>query len=591
MDLINVIHAGDAEKAKRLATDSSLINAADAQGNTPLHYAVAQQDLELIKCLIEQGACTTAKNHRGETAEQWFRPLFAVRCNFNLDFFKELKRAIQCGNSQFLAAALRGGVSPFLRFSQAKTLLHLVIDYQRVASVNVLLEQLGHIAVEHLLNLEDSQGVTPLALAQKHCQLGSPVAQGIVSYLQKKRCAVAEEGTASALQTQCLPTFSFEPIGVEQSKLQALVDVFSYRCGPPDIVKLNPLRSTIVKIAHKLCYQAFLGRNNSVAVVPNCNRKAAFPIEDLFEKLFGRWMSRSQQSFEEKFLLVLSYLYLLIKPEKAEQVIEFSEELAHSGGWASPSLNKIYLNHRMKGGLMSVVVTLIHEVTHLVGGSYDFFSTVYSDTINGFSMSLKNAYQLAAKGTAGELTAEKRRLFEVRLLLEEGLHPGWKQNLHHWMALHSAETLTIAILALATLPTGFAQYESRPKPALVIKPRFLQTLCGVAAPVQPPAPERSSLFWPCGAKRHTVSSSECSDQETRPGTANSDSGISSAGSSTQMEWSETNAQASLSHLTHKMVSTPPSTTVAPPELSPEALPATQAGPPPLLAFSANILKP
>ncbi|WP_253306186.1 hypothetical protein [unidentified bacterial endosymbiont] len=575
--------------------DSSLIHTVDDQGNTPLHYAVAQHNLGLIKQLIEQSACTTAdaKNNQGETAADWFQLLFTSLYAIELRNLKMVRRNIECGDSQFIVNLLGLGFSRELRFPQAKTMLHWAVDYQRVAIVKVILEGHACKAVERLLHLSDSQGVTPLVLAQQYYRLGSPVAQEIMIYLQaKQHPVVVEVGSASVLPPLWQLAFLYQPIDVEEGEIQALENVFNNRCGPPDVMQLNPLRSTIVKLAYNLCRQAcFRCHESAPTVISRSSGRPALKIEKFFKWLFGKWTDGDQQIFKEKLFCVLRHLSGFIENKLANQVIEFSAELSHSGGCFIPDADKIFLKPRMKAGAIAVVATLIHEITHLAVHSYDFFSATYYNDIEGFLMNLGHAYQLAAKGTAGELSIEQRRLFEARLLLEEGFHSGWKQNLHHWMALNSAETLTIAILALAGAPTGFAQYDSQPKPALVIKPRFLQTLCGVAAPAQPPAPERSSLFWPCGAKRHTVSSSERSDQETRPGTANSDSGISSAGSSTAMDWCATDAQASLSHLTQEMVSTPPPTTVAPLKLSPEALPATQARTPTSLTCPDNSTKP
>lgn len=582
MDLINAIHAGDVKKVEGcLAADASLINKADDQGNTPLHYAVAQHDVELIRWLIKHGASISTKNREGETAGDWFQLFFASTYSFKLASSKDVMESIKHNSQKPTKQYLLGGVSRALRFSQGKTLLHWAVEYQKIKIIKLLLEEIDYVEVKQLLHLKDSQGMTPLTLAQENYQLDSKrkVTQEILDYIKKKQWIMRPTP-----QTQWVPPTSFEPIAVEQDKMLALEGICSHRFRPDDIKQLNLLRPTIAKLAHNICYQAYLYCTNRIPVLhPGYSGKPAFPIEELLKGLFRTWGSRDQQIFSDKFFRVLRYLQQLIIWEQADQAIQFSNSSQPIRGWTNPGTNEIFINARAKTNMMAMLATLIHEVTHRTGHSYDFFQTEYSFSGQDLSMDLEKAYQLAAKGTAGELTPEKKRLFEVRQLFEKGNVPGWEKELHHWMAHHSAETLTIAILALATLPTGFAQYESQPKPALVIKPQFLQTLCGVAAPAQPPAPERSFLFWPGGAKRHTVSSSERSDQAARPGTANSDSGISSAGSSTQMEWSETNAQASLSHLTQKMVSTPPPTTVASLALSPEALPATQARNPASLA--------
>lgn len=72
VDLIEAIYQGDQAAIQRLAANPEALNSTDAQGNTPLHYVVAQRDLESIERLIKQGAPITAKNSQGETAADWF---------------------------------------------------------------------------------------------------------------------------------------------------------------------------------------------------------------------------------------------------------------------------------------------------------------------------------------------------------------------------------------------------------------------------------------------------------------------------------------------------------------------------------------
>lgn len=594
--LISTINVGTPKSAveamEMVKADPSLVSEVDEQGNTPLHYAVAQHHLELIKWLIEHKASIDARNSEQKTAGDWFQLFFASTYSFKLASAKDVRESIEHNSEKPIKQYLLGGVPSALRFSQAKTLLHWAIEYQRIKIVKLILEEMDYEGIKKLLNLNDSQGVTPLTLAEENCRLDSKrkVTQEILDYIKEKQWTIRP-----MLQTQWVPPPSFEPIGVEQDKLQKLERLFTHRFRQGDIKALEHLRPTIVKLAYNVCYQVYFYCINRIPVRhPRCSGKTAFSTEEFLECLFGTWKNRNQQIFNGKFFSVLVYLRQLLTQEQADQVIQFSDKNQPTKGWSSPGTDEIFINARAKINSMDIVATLIHEATHRADRSYDFFRAEYSLNGQDLSINLEKAYQLAATGASKLLTPEKKRLFEVRQLFEGGYVSGWENELHHWMALHSAETLTIAILALATLPTGFAQYESQPKPALVIKPRFLQTLCGVAAPAQPPAPERSFLFWPGGAKRHTVSSSERSDQAARPVTANSDSGISSAGSSTQMEWSETNAQASLSHLTQKMVSTPPPpppTTVASLALSPEALPATQARNPASLACPANGPKP
>jgi hypothetical protein len=568
MDLINATHAGDTEKTKCLATDSFLITKADAQGNSPLHYAVARHDLKLIRKLIEEGASISAKNHQGETAAGWFELFFTSIYSVKSDTFKALERAIKCNNSRFVAELLVKGGARDLRFSQAKTILHWALDYQKMDVVKVILEGCDRLAVERLLHLKDSQGVTPLALAQQHCQLGSPMAQEIVNYLQAKRRIVVEEGIVLAFQLEWRHSSLFKRLSVEPNERQALEELFS----PSDFAQLKPLRSTIVRLAYNICCQAELYIFNTHS---SCNNGPESLMKRLFDQLFGRWTDSSQRIFRKKFLAASIYLYNLIIKKQVDQVIEFSEEKSCLEGRATPGLKKIYLNPWMKNSVISMVATLIHEVTHQSGHSYDFFPAVYSDSTNGLSISLVGAYQLSAKGIAGELTPEKRRLFEVRQLLETGKVLGWEKELHHWMALNSAETLTIAILALATLPTGFAKLKNKPEPNLLIKPQFLHSLCGVAAPAKLPAPVRALGFSFLNKKRSRVNSSRCFGEAVMRGSAGSET-------STNVESPSVHAQASPSLLIENMAKGSAAPDLRAP--SPESLQANQPSPSTSLAF-------
>lgn len=323
-------------------------------------------------------------------------------------------------------------------------------------------------------------------------------------------------------------------------------------------------------------------------------------MHDLFKKLFGTWTVDDEQIFRKKLFLSSRYLFDLIKQEKINQVIEFSTKDSHSGGWVNSALNKIFLNPRLKSGVIGLAATLIHEVTHKATCSYDFFSTIYSKNNKEFSISLKNIYALAAKGTAGQLTKEKRLLLEVgQLLKSSDKYPNlfkkdnelfkkdnelFKKELFHREALDSAETQVVTTFALATIPKRYACLGGS---NLLIKQKFI-LFTDVATHTELPAPEKPLTFQLCGEKGYKVRSSALSGEETRPHTA--DSGISSyAGSGgTDMEWECSPLLSPL--LTQEMVSTPPPT-VASLALSPEALPPTQARNPSSVVYPANSPKP
>jgi ankyrin repeat protein len=61
------LKAGDRATALALARDSTAATAAEADGTTPLHWAVRQVDTELVKALLSSGADVNAANRYGVT--------------------------------------------------------------------------------------------------------------------------------------------------------------------------------------------------------------------------------------------------------------------------------------------------------------------------------------------------------------------------------------------------------------------------------------------------------------------------------------------------------------------------------------------
>lgn len=437
-----------------LATIPKLLHGTDAQGNTALHYAVAQHNLALIKFLIKQGAQITTKNHLGETAADWFQEYVTSTYISDPSQLAKLSQKIADNKVEFVTDGLKAGISRSLRFARGKTLLHYAVEAQQITIIELLLEGISHEAIDRLLHLKDCGGVTPLALAQERAQTGSRIAQEIVNSLQGKLHAAAEK-PAAALQTPP-PRSLLAPISLERQELKALFDSFTHSLTSVDFGSLNPLRSTIVKLAHRLCYQAL---HYYLRTFPSTvsSREQHPLLNTLLKKLFGVWDDNTQLNFVKKLESIIDYLAYLTQQRQADQVIHFSDKKSYAEGWSHPHENKIFLNPTIIADVVALVTTLIHEVTHQVNHSYDFFPPYYSNKKEDSYFFLKKAYELAATGAAESLTQEKRELFEIRQLLEEGFSDYWKQNLYQWMALNSAETLAQAILALATVPAGYAK--------------------------------------------------------------------------------------------------------------------------------------
>lgn len=464
-----------------------MINRADAQGNTPLHYAVAQGDLESIDSLIKQGALITVKNTQGETAADWFQEYIASTCSSKPAQLEELRQEIEENNIQFVTECLKAGVSRTLRFSGGETLLHLAVEAQQNAIIKVLLEGISDAAIKRLLDLTNSRGLTPLALAlaQQRCQPGSRVAQEILSYLQAKQRAAVAGVAAAAIQTPP-PRLPLTLITIEQQELKALADSFTRLRTSVDFEQLNPRRSTLVKLAYNTTLQAVKHLSKLHPQTSHFWEKQP-RLEKVLQRLFGVWNDKTRLNFKQKLHSIRDYLAHLIQQQQVDQVVQFSDEEPSVEGWCDYAEGKIFLNPMRTKSVIALVTTLIHEVTHKIDRSYDFFATDYCIKKQVFSIDFYRAYQLAAAGTAEELPPERRRVFEIRQLLEEGFSDCWQQNLYHWMALNSAETLAMAILALASVPVGAAQFERGSRQTILeIKPQQLSGDEAVTVPFRPP---------------------------------------------------------------------------------------------------------
>lgn len=554
MDLIEAIHQGDQAAIQRLAANPGALNRADAQGNTPLHYAVAQRDLELIERLIKQGAPIAAENLQGETATDWFQEFIVSIYNLEQPIdLKELREAIAENDVQFVADYLKGGVSRILRFSRGETLLHIAVAAQQKAIITLLLEGMSHDAIKWLLHLTNSRGLTPLALAQQRCQPGSRLSQEIVNLLQEKPPAAATGVAASAIQIP--PPLTL--VTIEQQEIKALADSFRHPLTSADFEQLNSLRLTLVRLAYNTCLQA------ARYLLPLIPFDAAFreqqPImRELLEHLFGVWDVSTQLNFQKKLHSIRGYLAHLIQRQQVDQVVQFSDKKANAEGWCNHDEGKIFLNPTRITGVVSLVTTLLHEVTHQVGHSYDFFAPDDSIKKQGFSIDLKSAYQLATRGVAEELTSEQRRLFEIRQRLELGnvSEACLQQNLSRWMALNSAETLAIAILALATVPAGSAEVITKSrKPILQIHRQFLSGEA-ITAPFRSPRPNPAQIlqYSPEKHPRLPAGPLESLKKSLRPGS----SGSHSTCSGSSGEGSSKNQQAFVESLKQKIVSERPS---------------------------------
>jgi hypothetical protein len=496
VDLIEAIHQGNKAAIQRLVANPDALNSTDLHGNTPLHYAVAQRDLALIERLVKQGAPITAGNLQGETAADWFHEyIVSFYCSEHLTNLEELlHQQIKEDDVQFLASGLKAGLSRALRFSRGETLLHWSVELQKPAIVKSILEGISNEDIKRLLHLANSRGLTPLSLAQQRCQPGTRMDQEILNYLRERQHTAASGMAASAIQIQPTSWFRLSFFTIEAQEIKALADSVTHPLTSAKFEQLNSLRLTIVKLAYKTAFKAFVHWSQlRFSILPLGEQPSV--IKELLQQLFGGWSDQIQLNFEKKLRSSLDYLARLIQQQRVDQVIQFFDEKSPCSGCYCPDENKIFLNPAIEPNSMALVITLIHEVTHQVEQSYDFFRPVHSIKKQGFSMDLDSAYQLAATGKAEALTSEQRKRFEIQQLLEEGFSDAWQQNLYRWMALNSAETLAIAILALATVPVGAAEVisTSQRKSILKIHPWFLSGEA-VSAPLSPPKPNPTAAL-------------------------------------------------------------------------------------------------
>lgn len=66
-DLLNASFNGNIDETKELLKKGANVNSCDENGNTPLLYAVASDDFDLVKLLVENKADLDLSNNCGET--------------------------------------------------------------------------------------------------------------------------------------------------------------------------------------------------------------------------------------------------------------------------------------------------------------------------------------------------------------------------------------------------------------------------------------------------------------------------------------------------------------------------------------------
>ena len=143
--LISAIKAGDRAAALDLiAKKSTDVNAAEADGSTPLLWAAHTNDSELVARLIKTGAKPNVRNQLGTTP---------------------LEEAALNANSEAIKALLEAGADPNVAGAAGETPLMLIARTANVAAAKLLLDKGGNANVR-----EKQRGQTPLMWAAANSQ-------------------------------------------------------------------------------------------------------------------------------------------------------------------------------------------------------------------------------------------------------------------------------------------------------------------------------------------------------------------------------------------------------------------------------------
>jgi len=142
--LLEAVKAGDQESARVLLDGVQNINTAEADGTTALHYAVLNNQLNLVATLIRSGADVNARTRYGIT------PIYLAARN---------------GSRSMTQILLNAGASANEEFNEGETVLMTAARTGDVETVKALLDAGAEVDAR-----EDWHGQTPLmwAAAQKH---------------------------------------------------------------------------------------------------------------------------------------------------------------------------------------------------------------------------------------------------------------------------------------------------------------------------------------------------------------------------------------------------------------------------------------
>src|SRR5262245_30841861 len=119
-NLIDRLRAGDRAGSLRLIAQGADVNAAEADGATPLHLAAEREDRDVVRALLERGANPQAPNRYGVTP---------------------LSVAAATGNAAVLTLLLDAGADPNTTAAEAETALMAAARTGRVEAITLLLNR------------------------------------------------------------------------------------------------------------------------------------------------------------------------------------------------------------------------------------------------------------------------------------------------------------------------------------------------------------------------------------------------------------------------------------------------------------------
>lgn len=194
-ELIQSVKKKDLASVKKLINEGVEVNVQDDKGNTPLHYAIENNHLQITEALLEKEADYTIKNNMGYTPtdfmyDEKFEHGYVY---FNIkDKYKAIEGLIKetyCDSITFInrgdlfAAAIDGDLSAFkratgdggvwevdIRLSDGSTALHLAAKNGHAKIVKALLDFHSTVPsnnVKQFINIADKKGKTALDYAKE----------------------------------------------------------------------------------------------------------------------------------------------------------------------------------------------------------------------------------------------------------------------------------------------------------------------------------------------------------------------------------------------------------------------------------------